>query len=55
MDVLSQRVREGGRTSNVAVVLAVGVNRDGGDGAFRPYAPEGSWATMSAALPLVKG
>jgi putative transposase len=29
MDALSQKVREGGRIINVAVVIAVGVNRDG--------------------------
>lgn len=29
MDALTQKVREGGRISNVAVVIAVGVNRDG--------------------------
>jgi transposase-like protein len=29
MDALTQKVREGGRIINVAVVIAVGVHRDG--------------------------
>jgi transposase-like protein len=40
MDVLSQEVREGGRIINVAVVIAVEVNRDGGSGGLSALSPQ---------------